>query len=266
MVEEDIGKMKMIDNKTVLAFMAHPDDAEILCAGALIKLYEMGWEVHIATATAGDCGTVNLSREEISVIRKNEAADSAKLLNAQYYCLEEPDGKVCYDKGAIEKSIDLFRKVSPTVVFTHTELDYMMDHVMVSKLARGASFVYNAPNVSATEIKVPGEPPHLYYCDSIGGTDIYGKALPYSTYVDISSEMELKTKMLRCHKSQDEWLREYHGIDEYVISMQRQNRDRGNEIKTNFAEGFIQHKGHGYPHDDILIQLFSDDKELSDAV
>ena len=256
----------MAENKRVLAFMAHPDDAEILCAGVLIKLYKMGWEVHIATATAGDCGTMNLSRQEISAIRTKEAAESAKLLNAEYYCLEEPDGKVCYDKPAIEKSLDLFRKVSPAIVFTHTEFDYMMDHVMVSQLARGASFVYNAPNVSTTKLKDPGEPPHLYYCDSIGGTDIYGNPLPYSTYVEISKEMDLKTKMLRCHKSQDEWLREYHGVDEYVASMQRQCRDRGNEVKVNFAEGFIQHKGHGYPQDDILTQLFSDDKELSDAV
>ena len=43
--------------RRVLAWMAHPDDAEILCAGTLIRLAEAGWEVHIATATSGDCGT-----------------------------------------------------------------------------------------------------------------------------------------------------------------------------------------------------------------
>lgn len=256
----------MSKKNRVLAFMAHPDDAEILCAGTLIKLQEMGWEIHIATATAGDCGTISLSQEQISTIRKQEAVDSASLLNAQYYCLEEEDGKVCYDKATIEKSLDLFRKVSPSIVFTHTEFDYMMDHVMVSHLARGASFVYNAPNVSTTSLRESGEPPFLYYCDSIGGTDTYGKPLSYSSYVDISKEMELKTKMLRCHKSQDEWLREYHGVDEYVTSMHRQCRDRGNEIDKNFAEAFIQHKGHGYPQEDILNQLFLDDKELSNAV
>jgi len=43
--------------RRVLAVMAHPDDAEMLCAGTLIRLHEAGWEVHIATAAAGDCGT-----------------------------------------------------------------------------------------------------------------------------------------------------------------------------------------------------------------
>ncbi|MFA4016852.1 MAG: hypothetical protein RUDDFDWM_001963, partial [Candidatus Fervidibacterota bacterium] len=37
----------------VLAFMAHPDDAEFLCAGTLALLHQIGYEVHIATMTAG---------------------------------------------------------------------------------------------------------------------------------------------------------------------------------------------------------------------
>ena len=44
--------------KVALSFLAHPDDAEFLCAGTLIRLAEAGWEVHIATATPGDCGTM----------------------------------------------------------------------------------------------------------------------------------------------------------------------------------------------------------------
>ena len=37
-----------------LALVAHPDDVEFLCAGTLIRLArEHGWEVHLATMTAG---------------------------------------------------------------------------------------------------------------------------------------------------------------------------------------------------------------------
>ena len=39
---------------TVLALMAHPDDAEMCCGGTLIRLADAGCEVHIATATPGD--------------------------------------------------------------------------------------------------------------------------------------------------------------------------------------------------------------------
>ena len=41
--------------RVALTLLAHPDDAEILCGGTLIRLrQELGYEVHIATATAGD--------------------------------------------------------------------------------------------------------------------------------------------------------------------------------------------------------------------
>ncbi|MCM8533180.1 MAG: PIG-L family deacetylase [Lentisphaeraceae bacterium] len=256
----------MSTDKRVLAFVAHPDDAEILCAGTLVKLYQEGWEVHIATATAGDCGTLTLSPEEISQERKQEATNAAALINAQYHCLEELDGKVCYNESTLDKVYSLFREVCPTIVLTHTELDYMMDHVVVSQLARAASFVYSAANVSKTPSRHEATVPHLYYCDSVGGTDIYGKPLPYSSYVDISGEMTLKTQMLLCHKSQDEWLREYHGVDEYVSSMQAQCRQRGDECKAQYAEGFIQHLGHGYPTDDILAKLFNQNEEICHAV
>ena len=52
--------------QVALTFLAHPDDAEILCAGTLIRLKEAGWEIHIATATPGDCGTMDRNRWDIA--------------------------------------------------------------------------------------------------------------------------------------------------------------------------------------------------------
>ncbi|MHC4632059.1 MAG: PIG-L deacetylase family protein [Planctomycetota bacterium] len=68
-------------NKIVLSLGAHPDDAEFMCAGTLVLLREKGWQVYIATMAPGDCGTVEYSREEISRIRRAEAAKSASILN-----------------------------------------------------------------------------------------------------------------------------------------------------------------------------------------
>ena len=53
------------DRRVALALMAHPDDAELLCAGTLIRLRSLGWEIHVATMTAGDCGTTTLSAQQI---------------------------------------------------------------------------------------------------------------------------------------------------------------------------------------------------------
>ena len=57
----------MTNDKIALSIGAHPDDAEFMCAGTLALLHERGWEIHIATMTPGDCGTVQYSREEIRI-------------------------------------------------------------------------------------------------------------------------------------------------------------------------------------------------------
>src|SRR5262245_4757930 len=158
-----------------LAFLAHPDDAEILCGGTLIRLREAGWEVHIATATAGDCGTTTRTAAEISRIRLEEAGVAAAIIGATYHCLHELDGRVCYDKPTVQKAIDLFRTVAPSLVLTHALGDYMMDHEMVGLLARGASFAYGAPNISALPRRPESSVPWLYYCDPIDGIDPLGQ-------------------------------------------------------------------------------------------
>ena len=243
-------------NKTALAFFAHPDDAEFVCAGTLIRLKSLGWSIHIASATRGDCGTMTYSREQISAIRTQEATEAAKLIGASYDTLDERDLMVVYDKPTIQKALDLFRSISPALVFTHAPKDYMMDHEMVSMLARCASFGYGAPNASQLPRAPQSMVPHLYYCDPPEGIDPLGNPIVPTTFVDVTEQMPMKTKMLACHASQREWLRAHHGVDEYLESMRRQSGHRGGQSKVNYAEAFVQHRGHSYPPDDLLASLF----------
>jgi LmbE family N-acetylglucosaminyl deacetylase len=239
-----------------LSFLAHPDDAEILCAGTLVRLADAGWQVHIATATPGDCGTMTETRWEISAIRTNEAKRAAAMIGAQYHCLDERDGLVVYDKATIQKAIDLFRRLAPALVFTHAQDDYMMDHVEVSKLARAASFVFGAPNISAYPLLPGSKIPHLYYCDPIEGIDSLGRPAQPTTIVDVTAQHERKLQILACHASQREWLRAHHGMDEYLDAAKRHDAARGRLIGKPLAEAFVQHRGHAYPHDDLLAELF----------
>ena len=73
---------------SALAVFAHPDDIELLCAGTLALLQKAGWQVHLATMTAGDLGTMTLTREEISDVRRKEAAASAALQIGRASCRE----------------------------------------------------------------------------------------------------------------------------------------------------------------------------------
>jgi LmbE family N-acetylglucosaminyl deacetylase len=242
--------------RVAMAVMAHPDDAEFLCAGTLIRLADAGWEIHIATLAPGDCGTMTETSWEISGRRTEEAKASAAVIGATYHCLDERDGFIVYEKTAIRKTLDLFRLVTPSLVFTHPPSDYMLDHEETSKLARAASFLYGAPNASSVPLHKDACVPHLYYCDSVEGIDpISGEPIEPTTWIDVTAQMERKTQMLCCHASQREWLRAHHGMDEYVEAMRRHATMRGETIKTDAAETFILHRGHPYPQNDILADL-----------
>jgi LmbE family N-acetylglucosaminyl deacetylase len=244
--------------RVALSLLAHPDDAEILCGGTLIRLrQEHGYEVHIVTCTAGDCGTTSKSPWEISSIRTNENAASAKLIGATYHCLGLFDGVVCYNRESVQKASNLFRQVNPTLVFSHPRHDYMPDHEQAHLIARMATFLYAAPNASDI-VPVPADAhvPHLYYCDPLEGIDPYsGEAVTPHAYVDVAKVHELKLKMLACHASQREWLRAHHGMDEYLDAVKRHDEKRGSEAKLQLAEAFTQHRGHGYPRNDLLKEL-----------
>jgi len=244
-------------SKTALAFLAHPDDAEILCAGTLIRLADAGWDIHIATATAGDCGSMTEPADVISRIRTEEARHAAAQLDGEYHCLGELDCRIVFDKPTVQKAIDMVRGIAPDLMFTHAPKDYMMDHEIVSLLARSASFIYAAPNVSDQPAPKHGGVPHLYYCDPLEGIDPMGNPVEPTTVIDITDQMDRKTQMLKAHKSQREWLRAHHGMDEYIDAMQRHGQFRGERINTQYAEAFVQHRGHAYPRNDLLAALFT---------
>ncbi len=236
----------------VLSIGAHPDDAEFCCVGTLALLRQRGWQVHIATMTPGDCGTIEYSREEISRIRKNEATKAAALLDGQYHCLESDDIFIMYDRPTLMKTIELLRKVRPKIVITMSPQDYMIDHETTSKLAQTACFCCGVVNLETPGAE-PFEPvPHLYYMDAVEGKDKFGTRIEPAIAVDISSVIETKEKMLFCHESQRNWLLAHHGMDEYTEQMKAMGRKRGKQIGVEFAEGFRQHLGHAYPQDDLL--------------
>ena len=243
--------------KIVLSFLAHPDDAEFICAGTLALLHQKGWDIHIATMTAGDCGSAKLSREEISKIRRQEATDSATILQGIYHCNELEDVFIMYDKPSLLKTIALIRKVRPTLVIAPSPQDYFIDHENTSHLVRTACFSCSMPNVETPEVGPCDSTPYLYYADPVGGEDIFGATVIPSIYVDTTSVMDIKEKMLCCYKSQRQWLMIHHGMDEYVESMKRHDQKRSKEIGVAYAEAFRQHLGNGYPRDNILKKEIS---------
>src|SRR5262245_53667167 len=251
----------MKDNGHVLAFMAHPDDIEILCAGTLIHLRRKGYAVHMATMTAGDGGSVDLSGHEIASVRIKEARASAELLEATYHCAGEKDFMISYQPAVIRRVVEIVRLCQPFLVFTHNPSDYMLDHEVTSQLVRNACFCAGAPNMLTDAL--PAAPPlqgipYLYYAAPVENKDSLGSPARFDLAIDTSDVMTLKEDMLKCHASQRQWLMKHHGIDEFVDSMRRWSAEVGLPRGVGYAEGFRQHLGHAYPQDDKLSQILAD--------
>ncbi len=246
-------------SKRVLAFMAHPDDVEFLCAGTLIRLkQEAGCEIIIATATSGDGGSLLHRPDEIAHIRHHEAVASAAVIGAEYYCAGSKDLLVTYDQPAIRAFTEVVRKARPDIVITTSPVDYMADHEITSQLVRTACFASVVPNLISGDIDpAPSLKaiPHLYYADAVEFKDHFGQPIEPQFIVDITGVMETKEQMLACHASQREWLRAQHNMDHYIETMKHMSADRGQRIGKPYAEGFRQYVGHNYPQDNVIAKL-----------
>jgi N-acetylglucosamine malate deacetylase 1 len=241
--------------RRLLAIMAHPDDAEILVAGTLFHLKELGWNLGIVTMTSGDCGSATHAKEEISRIRYAEAEEAAALLGAAYASVGLSDLEVFTNAENVRRVVELMRTFDPDVVITHSPADYMLDHEETSRLARTASFGLAVPlyQTRHTPAAPPGRrTPALYYADPIEGIDTLGEPIRPHFYVQITGQMENKRQMLSCHASQRDWLRQHHDMDEYLDRMTEWAVLRGSECGLGHAEGFRQHLGHGYPREPVL--------------
>jgi len=245
-------------NQTILAIHAHPDDLEILAAGTLAQLSAAGHQVVIVSMTPGDCGSRDRAPDEIAAIRRREATAAARHISATYSCLEFRDLAVFNDDASRRRVTEVLRTVRPNVVVTASPVDYMCDHEATSVLVRDACFGAPVTNYS-THAKVPAPAlaavPHLYFMDPIGGVDRENRPVQADFYVDIGRQFETKRAMLAEHASQRDWLLAQHGMDDYLLTMERWTREIGRRAGLIFAEGFRHYKGHPYPESPLLEEL-----------
>jgi LmbE family N-acetylglucosaminyl deacetylase len=249
---------KAIMPKRILSIHAHPDDAEILAGGTLALLAERGHSITMVTMTPGDCGSAELSQEEIAAVRRKEAAASAALIGADYICAEFRDLALISDDASRRRVVEILRVTRPDIVLTASPTDYMCDHEAASRLVRDACFAAPVRNyTTGAEKSAPalGAIPHLYYMNPLENLGPDGETILPHFVVDVTSTLEMKTRMLASHVSQREWLLKHHGMDDYILSMQRWTEIAGKHLGVKYGEGFRIYRGHAYPQTPALEEL-----------
>lgn len=121
----------------LVAIMAHPDDAELLCGGALIRAADQGYSTAVIDLTGGERGTAGTAE-----LRQAEAAEAARILGlAQRVSAGLPD-------GALENTPDsriivarLIRQLRPRTVILQWPDGRHPDHRVASQLGYDACFL-----------------------------------------------------------------------------------------------------------------------------
>jgi N-acetylglucosamine malate deacetylase 1 len=233
-------------NRSVVAFMAHPDDAEIFCAGALKLLHDRGFRVTICTATGGGMGGIGSNETATVAIRQAEAERAAAILGAEYCTLGGRDGFL-YDTEQMRIAAqDVIRRVEAGIVIGHLPFDYHADHRAAAGITDAAAMLATLPNVPSRYPPLHVNP-LLYHSSTLGLSDPLGNPLPRPHFfVDVSTAWETKMRMIECHQSQIELMRVMHKIEDFLGAMQAQDVLWGRTAGVPCAEAYWQHLGGGF--------------------
>jgi LmbE family N-acetylglucosaminyl deacetylase len=233
-------------NKVVLSIHAHPDDAEAWNAGALKLLKDKGYKIVIATMTAGDLGGCGMTMEETAKVRIEEAKKAASVLDAEYYMLGGTDGFL-YDNMEVRlKTISLIRKIRAGIVFTHLPMDYHSDHRTTANIVEAAAMVSSLETVPVKE-KPLEVTPLLYHSSPLTLSDPLGSQIaPPHFFVNVTSAIETKKKMLGFHISQISLMKHMHKMDDFFGFVLEGNRNYGKMAGVEYAEVYWQHLGGGF--------------------
>ena len=218
----------------VLAVVAHPDDAELLCAGTLARARQDGATIAVCVMCKGDKGQPPTPIPELAAVRRDEAAAATKLLGAELLTGDFPDGELADTMEARRKLISIYRGFRPTLVLAHAPADYHPDHRAASALAEAASW-FAASGGYMPEHPALSSQPALWWMDTINMS-----GFEPSFFVNVSQFAELKHQMLRCHQSQlARWQdRDFSPLEEV---MKAQYSARGAQAGVAAAEAFQIH-------------------------
>lgn len=221
-------------DERVLAVVAHPDDAELLCAGTLARARRDGAAVGVCVLCRGDKGQPSGEVANLAAVRRKEMQASTRLLGAQLFCGNHPDGRLADGIAQRLKLVEVYRRFNPTLVLAHALEDYHPDHRAASALAEAASW-FCASRGHKTRLPAMKSAPALWWMDTVnmaGFTPAF--------YIEITDFVTLKTQMLACHQSQ---LSRGKDADFSPLAelMRLQFRTRGMQSGAEAAEAFRAH-------------------------
>ncbi len=191
----------------VLVIVAHPDDADFVCAGTCTKMARQGIEVTYMVLTNGDKGNHNpeITRNQLIAMRKIEQRKAADLCGIKEVLFMGEEDGFLRPRPEIRKRVTReIRRIRPQLIIcTNPDRYFVGDGYINHPDHRNAGLV-------AIEAIFPAADNPMFYPDmsdegyhphKIKLLYVHGHDEP-SLKVDITDEVDIKIEAILCHKSQ----------------------------------------------------------------
>ncbi|WP_207422904.1 bacillithiol biosynthesis deacetylase BshB1 [Desertivirga brevis] len=225
----------------ILVFAAHPDDAELACAGTILKYKAEGKKVGIIDLTRGELGTRGSAE-----LRKEEAAVAAEILGLDVReNLGMRDGFFRNDEEHQIQIIEKIRQYQPEIILANAIHDRHPDHGRAGALLTDASFLSGLPKIQTFFNGKSQEAwrPRLFL------QFIQDAYIEPDIIIDVSEFWDDKVKSIQAYRSQffssdydkDEQ-QTYISSPQFMKVVEGRARELGKHIGAGFAEGYTSKK------------------------
>ncbi|QHS56142.1 bacillithiol biosynthesis deacetylase BshB1 [Mucilaginibacter sp. 14171R-50] len=225
----------------ILVLPVHPDDAELGCAGTILKHVQLGHKVGIADLTRGELGTRGTAE-----IRDQEAAKAAEILGLTIReNLELPDGFFENTKQYQLKVIEAIRRYQPEIIITNAYHDRHPDHGRANELVEASAFLSGLRRIETFErgeLQEPWRPTQVLHF-------IQDRYIKPDIIVDVTEFWEKKIESIYAYGSQfhnPEWNEDepqtYISSPDFIEQIQGRGREFGKSINAKYGEGFTSRK------------------------
>ena len=219
----------------LVAFAAHPDDAELSCAGTLLVAKAQGSNTAIVDLTRGELGT-----RGTPAIRQAEADAATRILNLDARLnLSLPDGHLANSAEHRLEVVKAIRALKPAIVLCNATTDRHPDHGVAGELVEAAWFLSGLQNIKTFTEGVE-QMPHrpqmvLHY--------IQDRFIKPDLVIDISHQIELKMMAVKAFKSQffdkdSDEPATYISSPDFIDSVLSRAREMGRMIGVKYGEGY----------------------------
>src|SRR5688500_17573882 len=149
----------------IIAFGAHPDDAELKASGVGALWAAQGHQVKFVAMTHGHIRHLEAAGGPLAERRKAEVAECARILGIENEVLDIHDGELMPSLENRRTVARLIREWQADIVMGHRPYDYHADHRYTGVLMNDAAVIVVAPFFVPDTPPTARNPIFMYYSD-----------------------------------------------------------------------------------------------------